>query len=428
VQLIISNKLVPIARLTLLALLSFRLIAVAAEEPPLEWVDHDTGHRIIRLSREPGTESLYFNQNAYTPHGDKMVMLTPGGVSTIDLNTRQIDLVVPGIARSTNSVAGVIVGHATDTVYYVRWNGSNNVAYATDLDTHATRKIGILPGGRSGSLSTVNADETWIAGTYVEGNPAGLARAPRNPSISKGEWMQQRFDLHLPMRLFTMDTKTGETRTFCPQTNWLGHIQASPTDPDLLMFCHEGPWHLLDRIWTVHPSSGSDPQLVHKRTMAMEIAGHEFFSWDGKTIWYDLQTPRGEDFWVAGYEPASIHRTWCHLQRDEWSVHFNISPDGTLFAGDGDDAGGVAHALNGKWIYLFRREKVRAPAEASQLDGGNLITPEILRSERLVNMKNHDYRLEPNVNFTPDGKWIIFRSNMFGPTHVFAVVVAKNEK
>lgn len=30
--------------------------------------------------------------------------------------------------------------------------------------------------------------------------------------------------------------------------------------------------------------------------MAMEIAGHEWVSLDGKWIWYDLQTPRGEDF------------------------------------------------------------------------------------------------------------------------------------
>ena len=33
--------------------------------------------------------------------------------------------------------------------------------------------------------------------------------------------------------------------------------------------------------------------------------------------------------------------------------------------------------------------------------------------------------LEPNVTFTPDGKWIVFRSNMHGPTHVYAVEVAR---
>lgn len=424
-----SNNGVPIGKIqVVLAIMAGCRFMAVAEEPPLDWVDPDTGHRIVRLSRQPGTESLYFNQNAYTPQGDKMVMLTPDGISTIDLKTRQIVLVVPGIARTTNSVAGVVVGHATRTVYYSRWNGSNNIAYATDLDSHATRQIGALPGtGRSGFLATVNADETWLAGAFVSGHPPGLERAPRDSRLSKGEWMQQRFDLHLPMLLFTMDTKTGQVHTFNPETNWLGHVQASPTDPDLLMFCHEGPWHLLDRIWTIHPSGG-EPQLVHKRTMAMEIAGHEFFGADGKTIWYDLQTPRGEDFWVGGYESSSGKRTWYHLERNEWSVHFNVSPDGSLFAGDGDDSGGVAHAPDGKWIYLFRPQLSRAPSAAKALDGGNLITPGVFRSERLVNMKNHDYSLEPNVNFTPDGKWIVFRSNMFGPTHVFAVEVAKHEK
>jgi oligogalacturonide lyase len=38
-----------------------------------------------------------------------------------------------------------------------------------------------------------------------------------------------------------------------------------------------------------------------------------------------------------------------------------------------------------------------------------------------VNMKRHNYQLEPNVHFSPNGKWIIFCSNMFGPTNIFAV-------
>jgi oligogalacturonide lyase len=57
---------------------------------------------------------------------------------------------------------------------------------------------------------------------------------------------------------------------------------------------------------------------IHTRTLAMEIFGHEFWSADGKTIWYDLQTPRGEDFWLAGYQVETGERTWYHLQRDEW--------------------------------------------------------------------------------------------------------------
>ena len=51
-----------------------------------------------------------------------------------------------------------------------------------------------------------------------------------------------------------------------------------------------------------------------------------------------------------------------------------------------------------------------------------------IQSERLVDMSKHDYRLEPNVTFSPDMKWIVFRSNMLGPTHVYAVEIARSAK
>jgi oligogalacturonide lyase len=46
-------------------------------------------------------------------------------------------------------------------------------------------------------------------------------------------------------------------------------------------------------------------------------------------------------------------------------------------------------------------------------------------AERLVNLAQHDYSLEPNGTFTPDGKWLVFRSNMRGPFQVYAVELAK---
>jgi len=106
-------------------------------------------------------------------------------------------------------------------------------------------------------------------------------------------------------------------------------------------------------------------------------------------------------------------------------VHFNVSPDGTLFAGDGGDSEMVARAPNGKWIYLFRPERVPDVAGVRTANAEDLIDMGFFRAERLVNMSKHDYRLEPNVTFSPDMKWIVFRSNMLGPTHVFAVEIAK---
>ena len=148
---------------------------------------------------------------------------------------------------------------------------------------------------------------------------------------------------------------------------------------------------------------------MHKRSVDMEIAGHEFFSPDGKTIWFDLQIPRGKTFYLAGADVKTAEEKKYEMTRDEWSIHFNISPDQTIFCGDGGDPSQVAHAKNGMWIYLFKPEG------------------DHLQSQKLVNMKNHNYKLEPNVHFSPDQKWIIFRANFEGKSEIYAVEIAKDE-
>ena len=167
---------------------------------------------------------------------------------------------------------------------------------------------------------------------------------------------------------------------------------------------------------------------MHTRTMEMEIAGHEFFSPDGKTIWYDLQTPKGQVFWLASYELETGSRMWYNLPIEEWSVHFNVSPDGKLFAGDGGGPNSVAAGHNGQWIYLFRPAERKDWNSPDLPDSAKMIHTGFFKTEKLVNLAKHDYRLEPNVTFTPDMKWIVFRSNMFGPTHVFAVEIEKAEQ
>src|SRR5205807_7565287 len=51
--------------LLFLTIAGTRVLCAQSGELPVEWIDRDTGHRVIRLSREAGTQSLYFNQNAY---------------------------------------------------------------------------------------------------------------------------------------------------------------------------------------------------------------------------------------------------------------------------------------------------------------------------------------------------------------------------
>jgi oligogalacturonide lyase len=386
----------------------------AQTEPPREWIE-TTGHRVVRLSNEPGSASLYFHQNPYTATGDLLVISTPGGLATVALppNGAKPSTIVPLVS---GRVSNLVVGPKTRQAYYIQ----NGTVLGIDLDTRVVRTIASDVRLRSGSGFGINADETLLAGSYVEGDAppttpssAPPPTSPANPLATpppRESSLEARWAARLPMALYTLHVKTGQFRVVYRSYDWLNHVQMSPTDPTLIMYCHEGPWHKVDRIWTIR-TDGSDRRLMHARTMDMEIAGHEFFSHDGKTIWYDLQTPKSQVFWLAGVEITGEKKIRYPVKREHWSVHFNESHDGALFAGDGGGPASVAAPGNGQWIYLFRPVNGRSNLE--------------LDVERLVDLSKHDYQLEPNVTFTPDDKWIVFRSSMHGASHVYAVEVAK---
>jgi oligogalacturonide lyase len=410
----------------------------------VEWIEPATGHRVVRLSREPGSSSLYFHQNAFTAEGDKMLITTPSGLATVNLKTHELDLVVPGGRNGFGGSSGIEVGRKSRQVYYTRRDESNQLAiFATHLDTKATRRIAGLP--FFGSFGGVNADETLLIGAYSERRRLSDAQtnspsSPTNSTAGTGFPRRRGFQRFgngpRSMKLFSVSTKTGEVKTFHPSTNWLNHVQCSPTDPTLVLFCHEGEWHEVDRVWTIRVGS-DEAQLMHRRTMPYEIAGHEFFSQDGKWVWYDLQTPRSDKFWLAGVNVENGKHVRYPLQRSEWSVHYNVSWDGKLFAGDGGGPDSVANRTplpekkpldppgNGQWIYLFRPQADKSDKSESKKAGEDSFEQGKFEVEKLVDLSRHNYRLEPNLHFTPDGKWIVFRSNMHGATQVYAVEVEK---
>jgi oligogalacturonide lyase len=394
--------------------------APAPAEPPTNWIDPDTGHRVIRLTREPGSDSFYFNVNGYTPDGKRMAYFTPNGISVLNLETLEAKRLVAGPARA------IVVAHKTPNLYYTRetTNRFFSQLWCVNIDTGENRKIADLP--RRASVSTINADETLGAGTFIEGDANAGGAYDGTVSLgkmsdvnlgepeNKGEMMAKRLAAKLPMTMFTINLQTGKIKTLLKhRTDWLNHLQFSPTDPALLMYCHEGAWQMVDRIWTIR-TDGSHNQLIHKRTMENEIAGHEWWGADGQTVFYQLHFPRGGHVsFIAGCNVKTGERVWLQYNPDQSSIHDNSSPDGQLYCGDGDN--------RDPWIILLR--PVMVPGRNTL--GKNLIKGGYLESEKLVNMSRQNYRLEPNPSFTPDMKYVVFRSNMFGPDYAFAVEVEK---
>lgn len=404
--------------------------AMAQDTPPTDWVDAATGHRVIRLSRDGGTATFYFHQGAFTDKGDKLVVSTKGGLATIDITTIgvkpcKIEQIVKGGAKTPT------VGGKSRQVYYVK-GGS---FYATHVDTKETREIAKLPAGLGGASGlAVNADETLLASTGNDPKAKELIKDKKDDKPAPPPQAKDGKKNFTPggrsMTLFTVNIKSGEIKKIHYATDWLNHTQFSPTDPQQILFCHEGTWDLVDRVWTIR-ADGTGLKKMHTRLQDREIFGHEFFSSDGKSVWYDLQTPRSTNFWLAGVNIATGERIRYKLERPQWSVHYNQSPDGKLFAGDGGGPNSVANRTldgsalkgpgNGQWIYLFTPKDQFDTIKAGKDD----VKVGAFEVEKLVDMKDHKYTLEPNVRFTPDNRWVIFRSNMHGPTHVYAVEVKK---
>jgi oligogalacturonide lyase len=385
---------------------------------------------VIRLSTEPGSQSLYFHDNAYTPDGDKYVFSSPSGIMLIDLTTLgrsapRPELVLP-------SAGGAYAARSTREIYFTRRTpgaprgAGGGQVFAYNVDSRRVRPV------PNATRTLINADETFTVAPIVAEDPTG--KTPRPPqraarpqlermfpgktmaeltpeqqyAVTKEDGLARRALNPEPMAFVFTNLKTAKADTVGYQYGWLNHMQFNPKDPNLLLYCHEGTWHEVDRIWTIR-TDGSEMTLRHARSMDMEIAGHEFWSWDGRTIWYDLQTPRSQVFWIAGVNIATGQRTQYRIDRDAWSVHYNVSRDDSLFTGDGGDETQVAFSSNGRWINLF----------TVQRDG-------TLKREKLVNMAKHDYvtgrgGVEPNGSITPDKKWVIFTGNFDGARHVYAV-------
>jgi oligogalacturonide lyase len=424
--------------------------ASPAADLPRDWVDPDTGHRVIRLSDVPGSSTLYFHDNAYTEKGDKLIFNVPNGIALVDITKLgqmppQAEVVVEGgrgsyMARHTREIyfsrggrggGRGARGGAPGTQPATNQPPAPAEVFAYNIDTRETRKI------PHATRTLINADETFTLTTVRAEDPTG--RTPKPPYREPLPQLQRMFpgkkmeDLTPEQQyavnkedglarravnpegeafVFT-DLKSGESRTVGYQYGSLNHMQFSPTDPNLLLYCHEGTWHEVDRVWTIR-TDGSEMTLRHKRTMDMEIAGHEFWSYDGRTIWFDLQTPRSQVFWIAGVNLVTGRETRYKLERDWWSVHYNVSRDNTMFMGDGGDETQVAFSKDGMWINLFR------------VQPGDTVS-----REKLVNMSKHNYvtgrgGVEPNGSITPDGKWVVFTGNFDGARHVYAVEIAKS--
>jgi hypothetical protein len=132
---------------------------------------------------------------------------------------------------------------------------------AVDLDAYAERAIADvdprMPLGLLKSRAAPTADGKCLVAQLMEDLPQEQA------GISYSYSRFRETDEKRPLsQIVRIEIDTGKQEVIHEDRRYLGHVNTSPTQPDLLPFCHEGPWNLVDsprsvgrasRAWTSNP-------------------------------------------------------------------------------------------------------------------------------------------------------------------------------
>ena len=370
---------------------------------PPEFKDPETGLRILHLSRLPTNYAgvVYFTYNPFS--ADSQLAL-------IDAQYKDKWRHLYSFDFEKMSVAPLVTDRLTQNQVVVAKSGNvyfqaDKAVWVTPLKGGTPRKLCDLPSKWApGTGFTVNADETLLLGGSADEEKSSTEKLPANEARNS------------PNILFTVNIKTGELKVIHRDNHWFGHVQFSPTEPDLCMFCHEGNWEAVDRIWFINPSKStvdaddkvtSNARIAYHRTEPREIVGHEFWHPDGKTIWFQ-QSYRGRakpEGYFMSMDVATGKVTKYTIPEGFGGIHETFSPDGTFLVADGGAPKGKNRG-NGKYI-----SKLTLPT-----DGSN-----VLKGEHLVTMQDNDYAVEPNPHVSPDNRWVIFTATLHGTPQAYAV-------
>jgi oligogalacturonide lyase len=365
---------------------------------PDSFVDPETHLRVIHLSRMPNERSgvIYFTYPSFTQ--DSRLALIDVQFADKWRHLYAFDFVAMAVRPLVTDrlTQNQVVAPKTGNLYYQ----ADNAAWVTNLRGGTPRKIADLPAKWSpGSGFSVNADETLLMGasTDLDVPTGGSGDGPAESEAAT-------FAKHEPNVLFTIDVRSGAVKVIHRIDTWLGHVQFSPTDPGLAMFCHEGPWEQVDRMWTIRIGQ-AQPTLVFKRSEPREIAGHEFWAPDGKSVWFQqtFRARRGKAF-LSGKDLATGKLTQYTVPEGGRGIHFTWSPAGTYLISDGS---GPKSATPGPNKYL------------------SLLVPDgdHVRVTKLCSLQRNDYSVEPNPHASPDNRWVIFTATLFGTPQAYAVEV-----
>ncbi|MGF7400575.1 oligogalacturonate lyase family protein [Thermoanaerobacterium thermosaccharolyticum] len=157
--------------------------------------------------------------------------------------------------------------------YY--WNGL--VLKSVDLSNLIEREIYKVPEGFHPGILSISADGEALDFVYIEN--LNLSTLTGKLYSGMSETLYRRPSC-VVMRVKPYE---GTAEAIWGEREWISHVITSPVDKDIIVFCHEGDWHLVQRTWVIKASTHEIWPIIETKRY-LERAGHEFFTKKGTLV------------------------------------------------------------------------------------------------------------------------------------------------
>jgi oligogalacturonide lyase len=359
----------------------------------VEWItykDRETGATVRQLSNYLGHHyHLYFTNPGWWDNGKKMLM---GGDRNNATNLFSIDLVSGEITqltdyeRCSNQRGPQFLTTSVNPQYSEAYYYHPKKLWAIDLNTCEQRPLYEPPEGYN-----VNSFNATCDGKYVVGNCIQDLSDKIKIDMEHGYAGVDEINKARPhCFIFKVPVDGGKIEKVFEENYWINHVNTSPGLPNILTFCHEGPWHQVDhRIWGMDHSTGK-VWKIRERKNPDESIGHEYWYADGKRIGYhgEIQGEGKKFFGRVNWDNSDNHEVGFPFSTGH--IHSN---DEHIVVGDGYAS--TPH------VRIWRYD-----AKTGSYEGPRAVC--IHRSSM------HSQILHVHPRLTPDGKQIVYTSDMTG--------------
>jgi oligogalacturonide lyase len=356
--------------------------------------DPISGAPVRQLTDYKGhSNHFYFTYPCWYDDGRKIVFISDRENRTnlfgVDLHSGEITQLTD-LDPALGGVGSLSKNPVREEIYFRH----GDTLMGLDLETLAARPLYTPPEGYVGGNANATADGAYL----VTGLRQDLSD---HIMVDLGHGyvgFREIWEAHPHCQILRLPVDGGPAEVVYEEEYWLGHFNASPKLPEIMTFCHEGPWQRVEnRIWGLNLESGETWQI--RPNAPGESIGHEYWMPDGERIGYHGRTAQGPVYGAIRYD--NTDQVEVPFTGHCWHFH---SYKLELVVGDGD--------RNDPYLLLWRFRE------------GAFEGPKVLVWHR---GSFHIQRVHLHPCFNADGTQVVYTADPQGYGQVFVVDVPEFE-